>query len=360
MTPLTDQRSQFVDIVKGILMMTVICGHTEITLCVGENAPHVRDWFSMGGWNMPAFMAIAGWFFWYSVQKRSFWGLIRNKCACIMLPAVFWEIVHRFIGIAQNHFVVHSINWVPGIWFFWSILLCILFSALCYHIGKKISFRVELLVALFLVVGLNLTPFAVYNIAYMFPFFYGGYLAHRMGWMRFVSPRICLGLMGVTVVLALLNCYSGVSVDVSVWVSGTYLFGPLGWEEHLLWDVYRLFLGTVGTIGFIGFLHIIYQRYQQWSAPSWVRRFVAFVAEMGCYSLALYAVQGVVVEALARWAMHWYVFHCNPVKVFHACPLLFARVVLPIAMLFFCWLCMVVIRVIRRYPHLARICAGKG
>lgn len=360
MTPSPPQRSQFIDIVKGILMISVVCGHTEVAMCAGEHAPWLRSWFSMGGWNMPAFMAIAGWFFWFSVQKRSFGELVKNKCLCILLPAMFWEIVGKSISLVRNHFAWESLRLMPGLWFLWSILLCILLAAVCYRVGKKWSFRVESCVAASIAVGLYLTPYSVFNIAYTFPFFYGGYVAHRMGLIRYATAGRCLSFMGLTVLLALWNCYSGCASDVSVWVSGTYLFGPLGWPEHLLWNVYRLFLGAVGTIGFIGTLFVLYRVVSRCNLPTPAAGFISFVCNLGCYSLALYAVQNVVVEILLNWAMRWYVYHCNPVNVFHDYPLLFARVVLPCATLLLCWLCMVCIRLLSRYPLTAKICTGKG
>lgn len=310
----------------------------------------------MGAWHMPLFMGIAGWFFWYSISKRSLTELLLNKARTILLPLLFWCCLTTLLKWSTLHFRLSSFSFVFALWFLWSIAICILLCTFCYHSGKRIGVATEYVMATSIGIGLHFIPGWSFNAAYMFPFFYGGFMANRYGLASHFTLRRCALLLFLACGMWAFSTYTGYGSQWSVWKSQTYLFGPHGWRYHLCMNLYRLGLGFSGSAGFAGVMHAVYNRYASFfsGANSGMR----FIRELGIYSLSVYAVQSIVVEfffhracgsALNRLQEH----------PLHDWPLLHAWLIVPLLSLCAAAVCLWLIKRIMRYPMLARLCTGK-
>lgn len=238
---------------------------------------------------------------------------------------------------------------------------CITLGTLCYYAGKLTCPAVEYVCAGFVAIGLHFVPGWSYNVAYMFPFFYCGYMCNRFNVAgrvpRWVFP-LCLAAA-----CAVWSCndYMHHFHGWSVWESGTYILGPQGWKRHLVLIAYRDSLALLGSIGFAGSLYLAHGILRSKTALHGNRAFAAFcslIRELGEWSLSVYVVQSVVVEILLRCGFACYLAsgHANP---FDGCFFLYRWVLVPLLSLFLCWVVLQLIRLIRCVPPLSKICTGR-
>lgn len=349
------KRHSFFDFLKGILILTVLGAHIHASLQFGTNPPQAHLWWVMGAWHMPLFMGIAGWFFWYSVGKRSFAKLIQNKVQTILIPAAVWCFLFKVVQFAVEGFSL-SLFAISSLWFLWSILLCILLSAFCYHVGKRAGATAEYTMAAGIGIGLYFIPQEAFNVAYMFPFFYGGYLANRLNLAEHFTTGRCAALLAAAGGMWAFSTYTGHGGDWSVWTSHTYLFGPDGWRHHLSMNLYRLWLGFAGAVGFTGVLHAVYTRYASFFERD--HALTRFMRAAGVYSLSIYAMQSILVEQILHFGSCWVLIRL-PQHPLHDQPILYAWIVVPFIALCAAGFCLGCTRQLLRFPRLAKIFIGK-
>lgn len=358
------KRNSYADYLKGLLMLTVLAAHTWAALSQGLQIPHgcIPLLYVMGPWHMPLFMAVTGWFFAYSVRKRSFEELAGNKCRTILMPLVLWTILYQLcLQILDATGAPTDTLSTGSLWFLYSLLLCSLLMALCYHAARA-SRRpwMEYALALALAVWLNFTLKASYHVAYMFPFFLCGYACAHLrarplpGW---ASCAVFAATMAFYVYVAVNGHFKG----WSVWDSGTYVFGPQGWRRHLLLDGYRIFIGLAGSIGFAGVLYSAqnHAKARGWNiGHPWLSACSNWVREVGVWSLTVYAAQSVVVELLFRCGVN-ILYRWNGGNPFAGHIGLLKWVVVPIVTLALAAAVMALVRKLRGSHWICRALTGK-
>lgn len=358
------RRSAYADYLKGILMFGVVAAHMGGLTRQG-GMPHgtiLPSLYAMMAWSMPLFMAVAGWFFRYSVDRRSLGSLLGNKFQTLVVPTVFWRLVFTLLLSLLAYFGRPASQWDAICqWFLPSIIFCILLGTLCRYVGKFSCPALEYACAGLIAIGLHFIPGWTYNVAYMFPFFYCGYMCNRFNLAGKVPHWVFpLCLAAACVIWSYID-YAHHFKGWSHWYSGTYILGPLGWKRHLVLITYRNFLGLLGSIGFAGCLFQAYNILRTKLSLRGNRAFMvfcSFIKELGVWSLAVYLVQSVVVERLLSYGFACYISsgQSNP---FDDCFLLYRWVLVPLMSLFMCWVILMIIRAIRRQPLLSRICTGK-
>lgn len=358
------RRSAYADYLKGILMITVLAAHVGSLTRLG-GAPHetiLPNLYVMGAWHMPLFMAVAGWFFRYSVDRRSLGSLLGNKFQTLVIPTVFWWFMCDLSlwSLAYCGLPTDSL-WAGCPWFLPSIIFCMLLGTLCRYAGKFTCPAVEYACAVLIAIGLHFIPGWTYNVAYMFPFFYCGYMCNRFNLASKVPHWVFPLCLIAACVIWSYNGYMHHFKGWTVWDSGTYILGPRGWKRHLVLITYRNFLGLLGGIGFAGCLFHAYNILRTKASLHANRAFMAFcsfIKELGVWSLSVYFVQSVVVEKMLRCGFASYIAlgNSNP---FDDCFLLYRWVLVPLFSLLMCWVVLMIIRVIRRIPLLSRISTGK-
>lgn len=168
-------RNAYVDILKGLLMFSVVFGHTATALKSGMSVscgpypylPYLRPL------DMPLFMAISGYFFYFSCCKRSWQEIMVNRVTMVFIPCVVWIWMGQLVRFAVSP---TSLTWVPdGLWFLWSLLMCCGLTVLL-HTALGTRCWLGALVMAVLMLFVEHDP---YNVGYMFPFFFMGYLTSR-------------------------------------------------------------------------------------------------------------------------------------------------------------------------------------
>lgn len=347
-------RNAYVDILKGLLMFSVVLGHTATALKSGMSVscgpypyvPYLRPL------DMPLFMAISGYFFYFSCCKRSWQEIMVNRVTMVFIPCVVWIWMGQLVRFAVSP---TSLTWVPdGLWFLWSLLMCCGLTVLL-HTALGTRCWLGALVMAVLMLFVEHDP---YNVGYMFPFFFMGYLTSRWSLLsRFRWWMGALALIAFSGLYALLG--TPFAACWSVWDSHTYLFGPMGVQRHAELYAYRMAMGFFGCISFAWVVALCCRacrRLPQLSAPC--RGIRRFFIRLGEYSLAVYCIQSVLVEKLFSRTIKFSVEYLggNP---WSNQPVLFFSLILPGATIVLLLLCLGVHRVLSRLERVSRLLFGK-
>lgn len=129
------KRNSYADYLKGILIFTVLAAHTGALTRLG-GIPHettLPALYVMGAWHMPLFMAVAGWFFRCSVERRSLGTLVWNKVQTLVIPTAFWWLVCAVTVwlLARCSLPTDSLSGGCP-WFMPSVVSCIALGTLCH------------------------------------------------------------------------------------------------------------------------------------------------------------------------------------------------------------------------------------
>lgn len=349
-------RNTYIDVLKGLLIFSVVMTHSAAALKIGMK-------FSLGPYpfipyfipfDMPMFMAISGYFFYSSCCKRSWQETVVNRFKMVFIPWIVWCWIVQLVRLGITHHF-SSLKWMPvGIWFPGSLLGCCALTLLLHiALGRKGWLGALVLVGMSLFIGQD-----YYNIGYMFPFFYLGYLTSQRDllsrfrwWHGALALVVYFGLQSMLGMPWAENC--------SIWKSHTYLFGPLGVLCHARLYLYRMSLGFFGCISFAWVIWVLCRCCRHLPQKSIACRAIhRFLLACGEYSLAIYLIQSVLVEEFLKKGFLWVVYHLGYNPVLESSSLFFF-VILPGTTIIFLLLCLVVHRLLSGRKNVALILFGK-
>lgn len=193
----TENRNQFVDIMRGIAMLLVVLQHTMSGCTVGAENTFV---FNIA-WSlqMPLFILISGYVTKYSrpiSDGKELWKYVKRRTVAYMLPWAVWSFLVRGIIFGQDGFlnVKHLLwNMDSGYWFLATIWTISMIFGIASFIAERIAERVSkenllkkqivllgcYLAGMVLLVGigaiLGLSFFAIKLTLYYMPFYYAGF-----------------------------------------------------------------------------------------------------------------------------------------------------------------------------------------
>lgn len=252
-------RSIFLDIVKGFSIFCVIFGHC-IQYGSGNYVLRSELFFDnvifkvIYSFHMPLFMLVSGYLFAYSVEKRTWAELLRNRVNSLLIPIFTWSVIplvvktteqaasNQMIGFMYilNTYITTTIS---NLWFLWAVFWCstaVIFVRQCFNDSKWVYFGGWLLTFIIPdVFGLHLYKF-------MYPFFIAGYLYNKEGGISKLKTiyenNVVLLLMAV-VYAVLLLFYNR---DAYIYTTGYSLLceTPL---KQLGIDLYRCCIGFIGS-----------------------------------------------------------------------------------------------------------------
>ena len=258
-----------IDFFKGMLMWSVVYGHTINALLCGIR--HEPIWLHtfVRTFDMPFFMILSGFFLRRSLERRLAIDVFINRLSMIFVPIVIWTVLLARIDIFNRYY------------FLWAVLcsgiLCIVGHSLTALLPSRIkNLECFLYIAVIFLSHLFKVP---WNMFYLFPFFVVGY------YLRAVSVNNKLSwVMSVAFITGL--CFWNISYTPWSTIGVAWRDDPFN-----IWIYgYRFFLGVAGvcTIGklFDAILRIC-------SEDSF---FVRSVSMWGRETLALYVLQTLCVE----------------------------------------------------------------
>lgn len=143
----TENRNQFVDIMRGIAMLLVVLQHTMSGCTVGAENTFV---FNIA-WSlqMPLFILISGYVTKYSrpiSDGKELWKYVKRRTVAYMLPWAVWSFLVRGIIFGQDGFlnVKHLLwNMDSGYWFLATIWTISMIFGIASFIAERIAERVS-------------------------------------------------------------------------------------------------------------------------------------------------------------------------------------------------------------------------
>ena len=294
-----NNRSLYIDIVKGIAIILVVFGH---------GIEYYSDEYLAGNlfysdklhniiyaFHMPLFMLVSGYLFYGSVVRHSWRHNLKTRFSKLLLPVVLWNTLYLAILNTVNLLNGKPVPWgeellsyTSALWFLWAIFWCsliVLFVVRCFH--DNIMVYVVLWPLMLLLPGL----YGINLYVYMYPYFIVGYL-----WNKYrLHDKIKCRLNAYTRVMAFaflfvlfVILYRQYTVEDYIYISGSGILKGLSTSSpfidyHLLSiDLYRYLIGFVGSaVAFIVIRFLF-----KWGDMAWGR----VMAMLGQKSLGIYAI----------------------------------------------------------------------
>lgn len=184
------QRIQWLDIVKGFLILTVMLGH------ISQTPEWLRIWIY--SFHMPLFFFLSGITF--SIEKYDFKTFIKRKVRTLIVPGVVFELIQIIINIAIGKLKLTGKNIILGIFLqmrgqgtdiAWFLVALFVSEVILYLIIKLLKDKTKKIVpVLFILAIINflylriaanflnvvVLPYSMDLIFLILPFIYAGYL----------------------------------------------------------------------------------------------------------------------------------------------------------------------------------------
>lgn len=178
-------RIEWVDIVKGLLILSVILGHAiQELLKVRYIGFEDNLWRNIiYSFHMPAFMAMSGYLMF---GKSLGGGYLQNKFKQLIVPFLLWSIPLFVIYNNVDNIWEYVLFPNKGYWFLWALFFIIVIKAIQDIICDKTKIKEEyatIIIALVLICGQTMIHnpklFGYEYVAYYYIFFMIGYFARK-------------------------------------------------------------------------------------------------------------------------------------------------------------------------------------
>lgn len=290
-TKVKKERNNYIDFVKGLLMILVIAGHAiQYILSENEEERYFNNilFKIIYTFHMPLFIAVSGYFTFYSLQKASIVSFIKNRIKYLLIPMIVWCI---FISISNFIFSDYKSVFLLGksfiaafifqYWFLWAILFYSVLFAFIFKI-KQDNWKTLIIVLLLFTFIPNINFYPINVIFGFTSFFTLGYLIAKYNLFKYSGY-----LMKTFYSLLILYI-----IGVIFWTHNTYIYNTPGDLYSSYIDLYRTVVGIVGCVVFMIIfykLHNIIQRY----------RLTSLIEKTGTNSLSIYLIQGLIYFIIA-------------------------------------------------------------
>ena len=270
----TAKRSDLLDILKGLLIISVVVGHC-IQYGSGEQFLRSYAFFEhplfkfIYSFHMPLFMVICGYLFGFSIRSRSWQQQLKNRARQLLIPITVWATIifaEKFIGA---HFVdgepitgsVWSIlnrwfNSITGnLWFLWAVFYNTL---IVIFVNRILKDSLWAYVAIF-VLSFIVPKAALY--CFMYPYFVMGYLYCKyLRESNFIAETMryrWILTIGVSLLFAAMLHHFG--REDYVYTTGTFILRGGKPLQQLGIDLFRLAIGAVGSLSIIAVTNELYR-----------------------------------------------------------------------------------------------------
>jgi len=171
----------WVDYAKSFGIILVVYGHVlsgmfNASVSMDENTYKII-YSIIYSFHMPLFFFLAGLFFYESLLKRGWRGLIANKIDSIAYPYILWSLLQGSIEVFLNQwtnghttfFEVLKLLWVPRaqFWFLYALFLVIIVGVMVYIKMEKKYFLFVAIVSSVLCI-LKINNFGFFPLVYIF------------------------------------------------------------------------------------------------------------------------------------------------------------------------------------------------
>ena len=298
-------RNTYLDFVKFVLIYLVILGHT---IQMFGHRSELSVWFdtlfnTIYSFHMPLFIAISGYFTYFSLNKRSAFAFIKNRILSILVPVFSWAILIIVIQCIIDKNIPKDIEWF---WFLLSVFIFSLMAAifkLC-HINYKLGWLIVSIVFFFISFN-NRTLSWVFT---LLPFFSIGFVLAMID----LKPWI-IRIRKIIIVFFILSI---ICIHRWDWIDYIYVT-PFNIEFWFI-NLFRLFTGCVASISFLTLVYWIYLYILKSRVPD-------FLLSIGKETLVLYLLQATFFHFYTAYIMpkNHFIVHNHFISVLISIVLLF-------------------------------------
>ena len=302
------ERVKYWDIVKGIAIILVVYGHsfaereTILTLLIYS-------------FHMPLFMLISGYFFYFTINKRSISYIVKNKFLKTIVPIVLTTILVYFdtydpkLTIHEQCVAFYAIL-IRELWFLWAIFIDSMIVMAIHYLSNFISglsknqrISPSLLFysfsAIVCVLFMLLPDISVIRdgVKFMFPCFIFGFCINQYDLTKVYKNNRVLIL--TICLLAYICLFTKYDYTFSFYRSGVYIFNSIfSPSKMLLINIYRV---AVGILGSLSLMMLVYEMSQKMSIPSIENS----LAKLGRHTLGVY---------ILSWILNYYWLKLIPLQ----------------------------------------------
>ena len=248
------------DVLKCLAIFLVVIGHciqrSYVAMDASTEAFYYDGLFKfIYGFHMPLFMAISGFFFYYTIRKYSYKEIIKTRFLKLVVPIVLWHIIWMITDGFNNQGNGYTVlSFIAGFlkhyWFLWAIFYCsiiVLFIETCVKRRRYVAYFFIILISLFLPNFFNVERYV-----WLFPFYLGGYMYFekcRDFEEKHTHLMSCMG--GAFLIYLFALVYYG--YEDYIYTTGTCIIkeGRISiLQLHI--DLFRLFVGILGVVSVYG------------------------------------------------------------------------------------------------------------
>lgn len=246
---------------------------------------------------MPLFMFVSGYFFYSSIQKRTFFEFLQKLICQIIVPLLSFCCISFLISRFEEIHILGTIQLIKlalchilySLWFLWAVLYCSITLWLCHKVKIDIVWIQILIIAILYCVPdvLNTCYFK-----YLYPFFFAGYLSRKdnaLNYIHNVEWKIGVVSFGLYFLLIL----TLFTKDTYIYTSKIYIFRGDGVGFHIYNDALRLLVGFIGVIGCVSLLKAIF-------GINANHRLISRLADIGTKSMGIYCFQDLFVRYIPQ------------------------------------------------------------
>lgn len=290
-----NQRNLYVDLVKCLLIILVVLGHfiqyfqykSNFSLFWSSNLFKFIYTF-----HMPLFMAISGYFAYFSISKQPALKYIVSRLKYLLVPLLLWAFLSSLISAASpsenTPFLSLFLNaFLHSFWFVWAIIF---FSILLCLLKRLKADKVSILIiATLLILYIPSNYFRIDVGKEFFIYFAIGYVLanKKIDSLHQFCKKYLLIFLVITII-----CF----IYWNPHLTYTNLFDLKRWAIYL----FRVLLSIVSSITVLEFIYWVYSKTKNLS-------FLPYFAKIGKETLGIYLIQDVFITA--SWI--WIIPHVN-------------------------------------------------
>lgn len=253
----TKKRSPYLDIIKAILIILVIIGHS---IQYGSGSTYLEKQLFFNNYlfkfiysfHMPLFIMISGYLSYNSLNKNSLKETFISKFKSLIIPLFFWSIIPFIINL-EFYSIIESLKlfiavFSTNLWFLWSLFYI---NILVKLINKYFKDNIFIYILSFLITFILPNTFVIkyFNIQfslYSFLYFYFliGYFYKKYNLEDKLNKLFNIKTLIINTIIFILLLIP-FSTNDYIYVSGINIIGNY---KQLFIDLYRYLLGLLGSI----------------------------------------------------------------------------------------------------------------
>lgn len=253
----TKKRSPYLDIIKAILILLVIIGHS---IQYGSGSTYLEKQLFFNNYlfkfiysfHMPLFIMLSGYLSYNSLNKNSLKETFISKFKSLIIPLFFWSIIPFIINL-EFYSIIESLKlfiavFSTNLWFLWSLFYI---NILVKLINKYFKDNIFIYILSFLITFILPNTFVIkyFNIQfslYSFLYFYFliGYFYKKYNLEDKLNKLFNIKILIINTIIFILLLIP-FSTNDYIYISGINIIGNY---KQLFIDLYRYLLGLLGSI----------------------------------------------------------------------------------------------------------------